>query len=121
MVKKILVIDDEPDIGELIRDCLSFKDLEVFIAPNAEEGIALAQKEKPDLILLDILLPKVGGLECLRRLKQTLPDVVVVVLSGVQDENIATEAIRRGAYDYITKPFNLSQFEKQILPRIFHE
>lgn len=121
MAKKILIIDDEPDIAELIRDCLTDKGFQVFSSVTADEGINIAVKEKPGLILLDILLPKIDGLECLRLLKQKVPDTLVVILSGVQNEDIGKEAIRRGAYDYITKPFELSQFEEQILNQIFPE
>ena len=119
MPKKILVIDDEPEIAELVQDCLEGRGFQILKAAHADEGMAIAQREKPDLILLDILLPKIGGLECLKLLKQKFPDAVVVILSGIQNESVAKEAIMRGAYDYITKPFDLEKFEDQILTQIF--
>lgn len=119
MNRKILIIDDEFDICDLIKDCLDDKGYTVFTATDAKEGLEIFAVENPHLVLLDILLPGIGGLECLRRIKEQSPETIVVILSGMKDEGTAKEAIRRGAYDYVTKPFDLSHFENEILSRIF--
>ena len=118
-MKKILVIDDEMSLCELIKDYLDEEGYRTFIATTAASGLALAKKEAPDLVMLDILMPEVGGLECLKRIKQMNPETIVVVVSGIADEEIARQAIRRGAFDYIHKPFNLRDLQERILDRIF--
>ena len=118
MSKKILIIDDEADFGEMVKDLLSEK-YTVITAIDVEQGLKTLEVEMPRLVLLDILMPKLGGLECLRRIKQMAPDTIVVIVSGMQDESVAKEAIRRGAYDYVTKPFDFARFEKDILSRVF--
>ena len=120
-MKRVLVIDDELTIGELIKDYLDEVGYRTFVAMNAAAGLKLLEKEKPDLILLDVLMPETGGLECLRRIKERQPDSLVIMMSALQDEQIAKQAIRRGAFDYITKPFDLNYLHDQILARIFPE
>ena len=118
-MKKILVIDDELTIGEIVKDYLDEMGYRTFISTDAMTGLKLIEKERPDLVLLDVLMPEVGGLECLRRIKEIRPETLVVVVSGLQDEQIAKQAIRRGAYDYITKPFDLEYLQENILARVF--
>ena len=118
-MKKILVIDDELSIGELVKDFLDDSGYQTFIATDALTGLEIVKKEKPDLVFLDVLMPRVGGLECLRRIKEISRDTIVVVVSALQDEEIAKQAIRRGAYDYLTKPFDLAYLQDNLLPRIF--
>ena len=108
-------------VGEIVKDFLDELGYQTFIAQDAIVGMKLVEKEKPDLILLDVLMPKIGGLEALRRIKEIYPEAIIVVMSGLQDEQIAKQAIRRGAYDYISKPFDLIQIQKDLLARIFPE
>ena len=119
MKKKILIIDDEPEIGEIVKDFLNDLNYTTMIAGDATEGLALAQSEKPDLVLLDILMPQISGMECLKQIKELRPETIVVVISGLQDEQLAKQAIRRGAYDYIVKPFDLNFLQNNLLARIF--
>lgn len=121
MKRTVLVIDDEVAIGEVIRDYLADEGYEVWIATDGDEGLEVVQREKPSLILLDVLLPGMGGLECLKQIKKRHPDGVVIMLSGLHDETVAKQAIRGGAYDYITKPFNYECFNENILQRVFPE
>lgn len=120
-MKKVLVIDDELTFGEIVKDYLDEMGFQTLIATNAKTGLKLVQKERPDLILLDVLMPEIGGLECLRRIKMMSPDTIVVVISGLQDEQIARQAIRRGAFDYVTKPFDLAYLQENLIARIFPE
>ena len=119
MSRKILVVDDEISIGEIFRDYFSEEGYVVLLATDAPKALELVSIEHPDLVLLDIKLPGMDGLECLREIKKKLPDTVVVMLTGVQDEEVAKQAIRRGAYEYMTKPMDLQYFEKHILSRVF--
>ncbi|MBN1687883.1 MAG: response regulator [Candidatus Omnitrophica bacterium] len=117
--RKLLVIDDEPEIGEIVKDFLDEQGYITLLATDAKQGLALLEKEHPDIILLDILLPEIDGLECLEKIRQIDEKVIVVVASGLQDEQVAKKAIQKGAYDYILKPFDLSYLQNNILGRVF--
>ena len=117
--RKILIIDDEITIANMIKDYLDLEGYQTFIALDPLRGIELAKKEKPDLIMLDVLMPKMGGLECLQKIRAVYPEAIIIVVSGLQNEGIAKEAIEQGAYDYITKPFDFQYLQSNILDRIF--
>ena len=117
--KKILIIDDEMDMGEVVRDYLKDQGYEAFMTLDAVQGLEIVDKEKPDVVLLDILMPQISGMECLQQILQKNPKTIVLMVSGMQDEQIAKEAIRYGAYDYITKPFDLDYLQNSLLKRIF--
>ena len=118
-MKKIVVIDDDLTVCEIIKDCLDQEGYGTFIATDAAYGLELSQKHQPDLILLDIVMPRMGGLECLIKLQQLCPRSIVVVITGVTDETMVRPFIERGAFDYFHKPFNYFQFKELILDRIF--
>ncbi len=117
--KVILIIDDEPTIGEMIQDYLGTLGFKAFHAVNAERGIEILKKEKPSLILLDVLMPKISGIECLREIKIISPETIVIMATAVHDEKTAKQAIAYGAYDYITKPIDFAYLKENILSRIF--
>ncbi len=118
-MRKILIIDDEMEVCELLADFLKLQGYHTFKASRAKDGLSLAESEKPDVVLLDIMMPEIDGLECLQRIRKSSPESIVIMVSGLKDEKIAKEAIRRGAYDYIAKPFDLSYLKENILGRIF--
>jgi len=101
----ILVIDDERNLVRSIRFALLDQNMDVLGAYTAQEGLALAQSEHPDVILLDLGLPDMSGLELLPQLKQILPDIPVIMISAHGDTRAAVRAVKDGALDYITKPF----------------
>lgn len=107
-MSKILVIDDENNITELIKYTLEKENYEVIVAFDGEEGLQLAQLEVPDLIILDIMLPKLDGLEVCRRLRSQLATSMVPILMvsarGETVDNII--GLEMGADDYISKPFS---------------
>lgn len=117
--KTILIIDDEATIGGMIQDYLKTLGFTAFYAENAEKGIEIFEKEKPSLILLDVLMPKIGGIECLIRIKKNYPEAIVVMATAVHDEKTAKQAIACGAYDYITKPIDFAYLRDNILSRVF--
>lgn len=119
--RKIVIIDDEMEVGEVIKDFLDEEGYETHISTDAQKGLDLVQKIQPELVLLDILMPKIGGLECLKRIKAFRPQTIVIVISGIEDEEVAKQAIRRGAFDYIHKPFDLVYLKENLLARIFDE
>lgn len=117
-MSKILVVDDEVDVGELVQSFLETHGYQVMTANSAARAFELVQLEKPDLIFLDVVMPGMDGITCLKQIKKLQPEAIVIIVSGLHDENVAKEAIRYGAYDYLTKPFDLQLIARDLLPRI---
>lgn len=103
--KKILLVEDEADYLEIMRLALGRADFEVFTAGNGEAGLAVALAERPDLILLDIMMPKVDGIEMLRRLRADAwgKFVPVFLLSNLDTSEAIETSLGKGAYDYFIK------------------
>ena len=108
MKKKILVVDDEPDFVEFLSIRLKSSGYDVISASDGESGLKKAQKEKPDLIILDILMPKINGFELCKRLKENefTKDMPVIMLTALAREQDLSKGLKEGADCFITKPFN---------------
>lgn len=106
--KKVLVIEDDPVTTKIISHFLEKEKYSVSIATNGENGLEQIKKEKPDLILLDLMLPIVNGHQILAVLKKEngMPDIPVIVLSALSQEPDVLNGYEEGATDYITKPFS---------------
>src|SRR5215208_183309 len=102
---RILVIDDEGAIRDSLRMTLEYEGYEFMGAATGQEGLALAEREAPDLVLLDVKMPGMDGLEVLERLRHVNDAVPVVVVSGHGTISTAVEATKKGAFDFIEKPF----------------
>jgi len=104
----ILVVEDEEDIQELLRHNLSRSGYDVQTADTGEEAMELLNKQKPDLVLLDLMLPGLDGLEICRKIKKTagLADLPVIMLTARGEERDIVKGLELGADDYITKPFS---------------
>lgn len=111
MADKILIIDDEPHIVELIRYNLEGAGFKTLQALNGNEGLALAQKEVPDLVLLDLMLPGIDGLEVCRQLRsdEDLKSIPIIMLTAKSAEIDKVLGLELGADDYITKPFSVRE------------
>ncbi|ESZ45428.1 response regulator transcription factor [Mesorhizobium sp. RSR565B] len=117
----ILVVDDEPPIRKLLRVGLGSQGYAVSEAPNAGAAIELVDAQKPDLILLDLGLPGMGGLDLLRKWRGDGLDVPVVILSSRTDEAGIVAALELGADDYITKPFGMNELVARIRVALRHK
>ena len=108
MAKKILVVDDEPNIVEVITSRLKANNYEVIAAFDGEEAVELTEKEKPDLIILDLMLPKMDGYQVCNQLKtnQGLKDIPIIMLTSRGKADEIKKGIDKGADAYLTKPFN---------------
>ena len=123
--QKILVVDDEPDLVELVKDVLERNDYSVISAGNADLAIKKVRQSKPDLIILDLNLPGIGGIEVCRILKRdkktsSIPIIMLTVKSTETDKIAGLEA---GADDYMTKPFSTGELVarvKAVLRRILY-
>ena len=110
----VMVVDDEPQICQLFETILREEGYRVVTAPSGRDAVALASEARPDLILLDIVMPGMDGVATLRALRRRGHHGVVIMLTAQGTLQTAREAMRLGAYDYVTKPFNL-EFLKSVL------
>ncbi|HSB03902.1 MAG TPA: sigma-54 dependent transcriptional regulator [Thermodesulfobacteriota bacterium] len=107
-MKSLLIVDDEVGARESLK--MVFKeDYEVLLAKNAEEALWQTKKQSPDVILLDILLPDMDGLKVLERIRQEDSDAIVIMITATRTVRTAVEAMKLGAYDYVTKPFDVDE------------
>jgi len=106
---KILIIDDEKSIRKTLREILEYEKYQVDEAPDGAEGIAMVQKEKYDIVLCDIKMPKMDGIEVLDKIMQLSSDMPVVMISGHGNIETAVEAVKKGAFDFIAKPLDLNR------------
>lgn len=104
MNEKILIIDDEEDILTLLLDIFESEDYQVLTAKNGQEGMDQFHSNHPDLVITDVKMPVKNGLEVLKEIKDSEPDVDVIILTGHSDEASAIDFLRNGAYDYLAKP-----------------
>jgi DNA-binding response OmpR family regulator len=105
MPKKILVVDDEPKIAEICQDYLKAAGYQVVIAMTGPDGLSMARRERPDLIVLDLMLPEMDGLDVCRTLRRE-SDVPIIMLTARVEETDTLIGLEIGADDYITKPFS---------------
>jgi len=118
MNKTILIVDDEKDLCTILSDSLSRDRYRVVTAFNGKMGLQLVKKEKPDLILLDIKMPGMDGIEVLRKIKRMKKEIVVIMFTAYGTLETARKAMKLGAYDYVTKPvdlFLLKSLVKEVL------
>ena len=106
---KILVIDDEKPIRNTLKEILEYEDHKVEIAADGFEGLEKAKENKYDIILCDIKMPNMDGIEVLEKLEEFSPDVPVIMISGHGSVETAVEALKKGAYDFIEKPLELNR------------
>ncbi|MBI5584344.1 MAG: sigma-54-dependent Fis family transcriptional regulator [Deltaproteobacteria bacterium] len=106
---KILAIDDEPNIRHLIQNEFSLEGFKVTTAGSGEEGLKLFEDQPFDVVLLDIRLPRMNGIEVLRRLKKKDPGPEVIMITAYGDIQTAVDSLKLGARDYLTKPFKLDE------------
>lgn len=103
----ILIVDDEPDMGEMLTRFLYSEGYLTDIATRGKEAIHKVRMGNVDFVMLDIMMPGMNGIETLRQIKAIQPEIPVVMMTAYATLKTAQEAMNLGAYDYITKPFNL--------------
>ncbi|MBU4491642.1 MAG: response regulator [Euryarchaeota archaeon] len=103
----ILVVDDEAGVCDVLQKILAQDGYDVSTATSGTRALTLMKKSPADLVLLDIKMPKMDGIETLRKLREFNKDAVVVILTAYGTLSTAREAMQLGAYDYITKPFDV--------------
>ena len=101
---RVLVVEDDPGIADFIRRGLVYQDYEVDVASDGEEGLTIARDNPPDLVLLDLMIPKIDGVEVCRRLRAG-SDVPIIILTARDSVTDKISGLDAGADDYVTKPF----------------
>ncbi len=109
MAKKILVVDDEVEICSVLRQFFQREGYEVTTATDGDAALTLAMQERPHIIMLDVKMLGISGIEVLRLLREQHHPAKIIMLSAVKDEDVIREALQLGADGYLTKPFHLEQ------------
>ena len=115
-MKKILIADDRPEVVELVRVTLEGEDYQIVDASNGKETLKKARLEKPDLVLLDVVMPKMDGFEVCRKLKKDpqTKEIPIIMLTAKGQKVDQEKGRELGARDYITKPFSPSALLRKI-------
>ena len=115
---RILVVDDEEETCRFLEEFLTSKGYQVFCAAEFEEALRLVKQERPHLVLLDIRMPGRDGISLLSEIKGIDREIGVMMVTAVKEDEIAKEAMRKGADGYITKPIDLEYLETNILVKL---
>ena len=111
---KVLIVDDEPDVRQLLYDFLTGRDYKVLLASGGLDAIHMLEREKPDLVLLDVVMPGMNGVETLRRIAEIDPRLRVIMVTANADIGLTSRLLAMGAVDYIPKPFDLDYLEQAV-------
>ncbi len=111
---KLIAIDDDPNSLELVSEALSESGLRILTADDPERGLELVRRERPAIVLSDVVMPKMNGMELLGRILEVDPSIDVVLMTAHYSTDAAVEAIKKGACDYLTKPISLPVLRERI-------
>ena len=118
-MERILVVDDDVGICNMLQRYFLLENrYEVHIVHDGETAVSKVKEVRPHIVLLDVMMPGMGGIDALREIKQVDPAVGVIMITAVVDEDLAKQAVALGAYDYITKPLNLDYLETVVMVKI---
>jgi DNA-binding response OmpR family regulator len=108
MARLILVVENDPPLLQALADTVSQLGYDATLATTVADGVTLAELARPDAILLDVGVREVAGTPALERLKNLHPDVPIITVASASAEHLARETLKRGAFDYVMQPFNVS-------------
>jgi len=112
---RILIVDDEQSVRDVLGEYFVEQGYSVETAGDGEEALALVQASAPDLVLLDVRMPGIDGVETLRRLRAIAKDLAVIMVTANEDIGLARDTLRLGALDYVAKPFDFAYLERAIM------
>lgn len=117
-IKKMLVVDDEREICDFLKAFFEERDFDVCTANSGEAALREIEKAKPQVVLLDVHMPGMDGMNALRQIKAKYPNIKVIMVTALETRDKIEEAIRLGADNYITKPLSLEYLEKDVREKI---
>ena len=106
---KFLIVDDEPDVVDQVKELFEIRNYTVVTATSGEKALDLVKKEKPNIMILDIRMPGISGIDVLKEVKKNYPKTRVIMLTGVEDDATRDMAMGLGASGYLTKPYSYSE------------
>ena len=106
---KFLIVDDEPDVVNQVKDLFELRNYAVITATSGEKALELVKKENPNIIILDIRMPGITGMDVLKEVRKNYPKMRVIMLTGVEDDATRQMAMGLGASGYLTKPYSYSE------------
>lgn len=112
--RRVLIVDDEPTLADILSEHLTERGYATQTAVHGADAIMIASHHPPDVILLDIMMPGIDGVTVLRRMLALNPSVPVIMVTGNGDETVARDALRSGAFDYITKPVDFDRLDEVV-------
>ena len=118
MTNKLLIVDDEAEICEFLKSFFEDRDFKVATANNGAAALQQVERFGPEVVLLDIQMPGMDGLQTLKKMKETHPQLKVIMVTAVETQEKIEEAMRLGADNYITKPLSLEYLEKDVQDKI---
>ena len=118
---KVLLVDDEDDFVKSLSERIQMRDLESDVAFNGEQALSLLGEDIPDVLVLDLKMPGLDGMEVLRRVRKTYPDLQVIMLTGHGSEKDEEEARRLGAFEYLQKPTEIDKLVEIIKKAYKHK
>ena len=117
--RRVLVVDDEPELRALLAEYLQGKGFEVVQAGGGEEALRRLPEFRPQVVLLDIMMPGLSGVETLRRIKTLLPETAVIMVSAIEDQETARQTLVLGAADYVAKPVDFQYLDSVLQVHLF--
>jgi two-component system response regulator PilR (NtrC family) len=107
--KRVLIVDDEQDVRETLESVLQKIDYQPLSAANGEEALEVIRNQKVDIVLSDLYMPVMNGIELLKRVKSEKKNIIFLMITAHPTIETAVDAIKKGAYDYLTKPFHIEE------------
>ena len=111
---RVLVVDDDPNVGAMLRDLLTTLGYVVKNAVRGAEALLLVPVFEPNVVLLDLQMPGMSGIEVLDHLRRDHPGLPVIIVTGNEDEELARRTMRGGAFDYVAKPFTVEMLDRVV-------
>lgn len=112
--RKILVVDDEEDVRDTLHNVLKSLNYDPYTAESGAQALEIIKNEKIDVVLSDLYMPEMDGIELLKRIRSVDPKMVFLMITAHPTIETAVEAIKKGAYDYLTKPFHIEEVRLKI-------
>ena len=117
---RMVIVDDEPEVLEELAEVFGEYGYEIETARGGEEALRKVKEKRPHVMLLDIRMPGMDGIEVLRRVREMDPSLGIIMVTAVMEEGLAKEAMKLGAFDYITKPIDLDYLRTSVVIKIIN-